>query len=374
MLVDKQKSNVLVIAEAGVNHNGSLERALEMVEVAAAAGADYVKFQTFQAAAIVSADAPKADYQARLTGTQESQLEMLRQLELSRDDHLVLQARCREHGIRFLSTPFDLSSLHLLCNELALDTIKLPSGELTNAPLLMAAARSGCQLIVSTGMAYLEEVEAALAVLAFGLIEKTRVPAQQDELFAAYRSEAGRQALREKVVLLHCTTEYPAPYESINLRAMDTLHSAFGLPVGLSDHSAGIAIPIAAAARGACVIEKHFTLDRRLPGPDHQASLEPAELKAAVAGIRAAELALGDGNKQPATVEQSNRLIARKSLVAARAIKAGEILSADVIAIKRPGNGISPMCYWNVLGQLSDRDYCPDEPLSVALQTESGHR
>jgi N-acetylneuraminate synthase len=347
-----------VIAEAGVNHNGSLDRALAMVDAAADARADAVKFQTFRASDLARGDAPAAPYQARAAGAV-SQRDLLRPLELDAAAHRRLLERCRERRIAFLSTPFDLASLRLLVDGLALDTIKLPSGELTNGPLLLAAARSGRQLLLSTGMAYLGEVEDALRILAFGFAGGGAAPSR-GAFEDAYLGDAGQRALADRVILLHCTSDYPAPAAAVNLRAMDTLAGAFGLRVGLSDHTLGTAIPIAAAARGACVIEKHFTLDRRLPGPDHQASLEPAELAALVAGVRAVEQALGHPAKRPGPDELANRRIVRKSLVAARSIRRGEPFSEENLTAKRPGDGCSPMAYWDLLGRPASRDYACD--------------
>ncbi len=269
--------HVEIIAEAGVNHNGSLERALELVDAAADAGADVIKFQTFSADAIATKSAPKAAYQKRETGEAQSQYEMLKALELDEAAHRTLIARCAERGIEFLSTPFDFPSLDLLANRLKLTRLKVGSGELTNAPLLLAIARTRRPVILSTGMARLEEIEAALGVLAFGYGEGG---APSESAFqAAYKSEAGQRALRANVTLLHCTSAYPTPDSDINLKAMEALRREFGLPAGFSDHSVGIEIPIAAAALGAAMIEKHFTLDKTLPGPDHKASIEPDDLQ-----------------------------------------------------------------------------------------------
>lgn len=350
-----------IIAEAGVNHNGSLDMARQLVDAAARAGADAVKFQTFQAVKLASRNAPKADYQTRMTGG-ESQLDMLRKLELDQDAHRTLIEYCRSQGIAFLSTPFDLPSLYLLALTFDLPRLKLPSGEITNAPFLLQAARTGKPIILSTGMSNLGEVEAALGVLAFGYSPLDREPTP-DAFCEAYRSRAGQQALKRNVVLLHCTTEYPAPFAEVNLLAMDTLGSAFGLPVGFSDHTCGIAVPIAAAARGAVVLEKHFTLDRNLPGPDHKASLEPDELAQMVQGVRQVESALGSPLKTAAPSELKNLAVARKSLVAAGNIGAGERFSEQNLAIKRPGTGISPFRYWEFLGTTATRDFVTDEEI-----------
>lgn len=350
-----------IIAEAGVNHNGSLEMAKQLIDVAAEAGADAVKFQTFKADKIISRTAPKAEYQTKTTDAQESQFEMVKKLELDEHAHEVLIAYCQEKGIQFLSTPFDFESIELLANRFDLPRLKVPSGEITNAPLLLEMARTGKPIIMSTGMSTLGEVEVALSVLAFGYIADQDAPPSIEAFQAAYLSEAGQQALLDNVVLLHCTTEYPAPFDDVNLRAMDTLGQAFGLPVGFSDHTEGIAIPIAAIARGAVVIEKHFTLDRTLPGPDHKASLEPAELIAMVQSIRQVEQSLGSTLKIPAASELKNKAIGRKSLVAAYPIRQGETFTAENIGFKRPGTGIAPIQYWELLGKVADREYETDE-------------
>ncbi len=350
--------SVYVIAEAGVNHNGDLAKALALVDVAATAGADAVKFQTFTASSVISIHAEKAAYQKQTTDAAESQVDMVAKLELSHADHTQLANRCGERGIAFLSTPFDLDSLDFLVNEMGLTALKISSGEITNAPLLLAAARSGRDIILSTGMSTLDEVREALGALAFGYASDTGATPDTAEFTRALEQA---DALQGKVTLLHCTTEYPTPYEDVNLRAMDSLGEAFGLTVGLSDHTAGIAVAIAAVARGAKVIEKHFTLDRALPGPDHAASLEPDELTAMVAAIRATEAALGDGNKRLMPSEAANRDIARKSLVALRPIAEGEKYTEQNLTAKRPGNGLSPMAYWRILGTVAARDYDVDE-------------
>lgn len=347
----------LIIAEAGVNHNGSEKLAFELVDAAHKAGADIVKFQTFKASKLVTATAEQADYQIANTQKKESQLAMLSRLELSFDFHLELVAYCKKLGIEFLSTAFDSESLKFLVNDLKLKTLKIPSGDLTNAPLVLEHARTGCDLIVSTGMATLAEIETALGVIAFGYIateaEKPSIQAFEN----AYYSELGQKKLQEKVTILHCTTEYPAPVKDINLKAMDTIAHSFNLPVGYSDHSAGINIPIAAVAREATIIEKHFTLDQSMEGPDHKASLEPEQLKAMIDGIRSIELALGDGLKGPRSSEIKNKSIARKSLVAEKEIKKGAILSKENMATKRPGSGIRPIHYWELLGNKATKDY-----------------
>ena len=343
-------NRTLIIAEAGVNHNGDMDMALQLVDRAAEAGADIVKFQTFDAVKMTAPTARKADYQMRQTDQGESQLDMLRRLQLSASDHHALIRRCQEAGITFLSSVFDNGSLRLLREEFGQDRVKLGSGELTNAPLLWEIARGGTEVILSSGMATLGEIETALGVLALGYGDPEAEPGAR--AFAAALKQPGAwDLLADKVALLHCTTEYPAAPEDTNLRAMDTLSRAFRLTVGYSDHTPGNAIAVAAVARGARVIEKHFTLDRTLPGPDHAASLEPGELAALVGDIRATESALGSGIKQPCAAEDKNRPIARKSLFAARDLPAGHVVSPEDIAIMRPGTGTDPMRYWELCGR-----------------------
>jgi N-acetylneuraminate synthase len=354
--------HTIIIAEAGVNHDGSLSRALELVDHAAAAGADFVKFQTFDAAKLASARAPMADYQVRNGERGEGQLEMLRRLQLSHADHHALIDRCKRNGIRFLSSPFDEASLDFLIDDLGLGEIKLGSGELTNAPLIYAAARRDVELILSTGMATLGEIEEALGVIALARLDPDATPGQDAFRAALARPEA-HEALRLRVTLLHCTTEYPAPDGETNLRAMDTLRAAFDLPVGFSDHTMGITISLAAVARGAVAIEKHFTISRDLPGPDHAASLEPAELTELVRQIRRIETALGSGVKQPGASELRNRDVARKSVVATRDLPAGTVLTLEDLGVKRPGGGTSPMMLWDLIGTRTIRDIARDEPL-----------
>lgn len=331
----------LIIAEAGVNHNGDMSLAKELIAAAAEAGADLVKFQTFIAANIISRSAPKAEYQKGATDPQESQQEMVRKLELTRENHLELIAECQKQGIGFFSTAFDKDSIDLLEELGGADVVKVPSGELTNLPYLRYLTRHGKHVLLSTGMADLGEIEAAINV-----VEQAGTP-------------------RDKITVLHCTTEYPTPMEDVNLRAMVNIGKAFGVSVGYSDHTPGIEVPIAAVALGATVIEKHFTLDRTLPGPDHRASLEPDELKAMVQGIRNIEKALGDGIKRPSPSELKNKPIARKSLVAARPIKAGEAFSEDNLMAKRPGTGISPMQWDEVIGRTAPRDFSEDELIEL---------
>ncbi|EGR1307545.1 N-acetylneuraminate synthase [Vibrio cholerae] len=347
----------LIIAEAGVNHNGDEALAFQLVDAAHQAGADIVKFQTFKAKNLVTEQAKQADYQVANTQKQESQLAMLSRLELSYAAHHQLVKHCQSLGIEFLSTAFDSESLDFLVNDLGLKRLKLPSGELTNAPLVLEHARTGCDLIVSTGMATLAEIEMALGVIAFGYTAAGNAAPSVLAFQQAYASEVGQKALKEKVTILHCTTEYPAPMAEINLKAMDTLGKAFDLPAGYSDHSEGITIPIAAVARGAVLIEKHFTLDKNMEGPDHKASLEPDELTAMVKAIRQVEVALGTAIKSPTVSEVKNKAVARKSLVASQVIRAGESFTADNVTIKRPGSGMSPYQYWDMLERSASRDY-----------------
>ena len=331
---------VYVIAEAGVNHNGSLETALALVDAAAAAGADAVKFQTFLAESLVAPLAPKAAYQRDTTSAGESQLEMVRKLQLDERAHRALMSRCQTRGIDFLSAPFDLDSVRMLA-ELGLTTLKLPSGAVTDLPVLRAVGALGVEVILSTGMATLEEVEAALLAL----------------------EAAGTS--RARVTVLHCTTEYPAAFEDVNLRAMCTMRDALGVRVGYSDHTTGVIVPVAAAALGATVIEKHFTLDRTMPGPDHRASLEPGELAEMVQAIRIVEAALGSGRKVPAPAEIENARVARKSIVASRHIAKGAVLSDDNLTTKRPGTGVSPMRWDDVVGTSAVRDFDENEAIEL---------
>tara|TARA_R110000851_G_scaffold135045_1_gene270429 strand:- start:17271 stop:18275 length:1005 start_codon:yes stop_codon:yes gene_type:complete len=331
----------LIIAEAGVNHNGDMALAKKLIAAAAEAGADLVKVQTFIAANIISRSAPKAEYQKGATDPEESQQDMVRKLELTRENHLELIAECKNQGIGFFSTAFDNDSVDLLQELGCTKIVKVPSGELTNLPYLRYLTRHGKHVLLSTGMANLGEIEAAIDV-----VEQGGTP-------------------RDNITVLHCTTEYPTPMDDVNLRAMVNIGKAFGVSVGYSDHTPGIEVPIAAVALGATVIEKHFTLDRTLPGPDHRASLEPDELKAMVQGIRNIERALGDGIKRPSLSELKNKPIARKSLVAARPIKAGEAFSEDNLMAKRPGTGISPMQWDAVIGRTAPRDFSEDELIEL---------
>ncbi len=356
-------SKTYIIAEAGVNHNGSLDLARKLIDVAAEAGADAVKFQTFRADALTTRAAPKATYQRETTDAAESQYAMLKALELDESDHEALVAHCQERGIQFLSTPFDTESLALLVDRFDIPRVKVPSGEITNGPLVLAAARTGRPVILSTGMSTLGEVEQALGALAFGYTAERSASPGFEAFADAYASDEGQEALRTRVTVLHCTTAYPTPLAEVNLRAMDTIHGAFGVAVGYSDHTVGIVIPIAAVARGATLIEKHFTTDRSLPGPDHRASLEPGELAEMVRSIREVEASLGYAIKAPTSAELENRPVGRKSLTAAVPIAEGEEFTPQNVTAQRPGTGISPMHYWEYLGANAGRTYKTGEAL-----------
>ena len=335
MKFEKNKK-IFIIAEAGVNHNGSIELAKKLIDVASDAGADAVKFQTFKADNLVSKNAQKAEYQKKTTDKNESQFDMIKKLELDVDTHKELMDYCKQKNIMFLSTPFDHDSIELL-DELGLEIFKIPSGEITNLPYLRHIGSLGKKVILSTGMADIGEIEDALDVL---IATGTK---------------------KENITVLHANTMYPTPMEDVNLKAMQTIACTFGVAVGYSDHTLGIEVPIAAVAMGATVIEKHFTLDKTMEGPDHKASLEPDELKAMVKAIRNIEQALGSGIKKPSKSEKPNIKIARKSIVAAKEIKKGDKLSEENLAIKRPGDGISPMRWDEIIGKTANRDYKEDE-------------
>lgn len=339
----------IVIAEAGVNHNGDFDMACRMVKAAAEAGADYVKFQTAVPELVISEVAPQAEYQKENTGVVESQLEMCRRIHLPLDAYPKLKALCAETGIGFMSTPFDMVSLKYLA-DMGQDWMKVPSGEITNLPYLRGIARAGIPVILSTGMSTLDEVRDAVGILT-----------GTHPLAAAPGEECPRYLNKEDIIVLHCTTQYPAPLDDVNLRAMLTLRDELGVRVGYSDHTPGIEVPVAAVALGAEVIEKHFTLDRNLPGPDHKASLEPGELAEMVRCVRNVERALGNGSKRVADSERPNIEVARKSIVALRDIKEGEVFTEENITVKRPGNGISPMEWDSVLGRKAERGFLRDE-------------
>ena len=334
--------HTIIIAEAGVNHNGSLELAKQLVDKAVEAGVDYIKFQTFKASKLVTKAAKQAEYQRKNIGTGgDSQYQMLKKLELSAEDHEELIAYCKEKGIKFFSTAFDFDSIDYL-HSLNLGLWKIPSGEVTNYPFLKRVASYNEKSILSTGMCDMEDVRAAVDAL--------------------YKNGLSK----ENLILLHCNTEYPTPFEDVNLKAMNALREEFGVEVGYSDHTKGIEVPIAAVALGATVIEKHFTLDRNMEGPDHKASLEPDELKAMVSAIRNIEKALsGDGTKHVSESEKKNIAVARKSIVAACDIEAGELFTEDNLTVKRPGNGVSPMRWEEVLGHRAKRDFNEDELIEL---------
>jgi N,N'-diacetyllegionaminate synthase len=331
---------IIIICEAGVNHNGDYNIAKKMVLAAKEAGADYIKFQTAVPELVISKQAEKAEYQKENTGVTESQLEMCRKIHLPLDDYKPLKAFCDEVGIKFLSTPFDLISIDLL-SKLDMDFFKIPSGEITNLPYLRKIAGLGVPIILSTGMCELKEIEAALNIL------------------------EGKGLTRESITLLHCTTEYPAPMGDVNLKAMLAMARYFGMKVGYSDHTKGIEVPIAAAALGACVIEKHFTLDKNMEGPDHKASLEPKELSAMIRAIRNIEKALGTGEKKASSSEIKNIPIARKSIIAACPIIAGELFTETNLTTKRPGTGLSPMLWDSVIGTMAKKAYEPDDLIEL---------
>ncbi|MFJ7408993.1 MULTISPECIES: N-acetylneuraminate synthase [unclassified Lysinibacillus] len=354
------KIKTYIIAEAGVNHNGSLKMAKELVMVAKKAGADAVKFQTFKAENLVTKQAQQAAYQVENLGEASSQFAMLKKLELTYEEFIELQSFCLTEHIEFLSTPFDFESVDFLLDELNIPIAKIPSGELTNAPFIHYIATKRKPIILSTGMATVEEIHEALAFISYGLV-KSKDPVTLENVYNFYATEEAKEVLKKYVTILHCTTQYPAPMDSINLKAMIEMEKTFQLPIGLSDHSQGIHIPIAAIGMGATVIEKHFTLDKTLEGPDHLASLNPAELQAMTKGIRDIERALGDGIKKPTPIEIQNRIPARKSLVAKSLINEGEVFTPDNLTVKRPGLGIEPSKYWTYIGKRASKSYNEDE-------------
>lgn len=348
-----------IIAEAGVNHNGSLEMAKELVSVAKEAGADAVKFQTFKAENLVTRQAKQAAYQVENLGEATSQFSMLKKLELTYDEFVELHSFCERQNIEFLSTPFDFESVDFLVDALSMSTVKIPSGELTNAPFLHYIATKRKPIILSTGMATIKEIHDALAFIAYGLA-KPEEAVKLEKIYGFYSTQEAKAILKKYVTLLHCTTQYPAPMETINLNAINQMKQVFQLPIGLSDHSEGIHIPLVAVGKGATVIEKHFTLDKTLEGPDHVASLDPNELKAMIKGIRDVEKALGNGIKSPTAVEMQNRIPARKSLVAKKPIQAGEMFTSSNLTVKRPGSGIEPSKYWSYIGKIASKSYDED--------------
>lgn len=350
------KNTTYIIAEAGVNHNGSFEMACKLVDIAKAAGADAVKFQTFNTDLLVTKKAPQAAYQSENMGKSISQYEMLKKLELSFQEFHNLSVYCHAQNIEFLSTPFDTKSVDFLVDNIHIKTIKIPSGELTNSPFIHYISTKRLPIILSTGMATIKEIHDALSFIAYGLSFPSK-DVQLDCVKSFYKTEASQKILKDYVTVLHCTTSYPTELEDVNLNSMGYLREELMLSIGFSDHSEGILVPIAAVAKGAKVIEKHFTMNKSLPGPDHKASLNPTELADMVTGIRLIEKTLGTLKKEPTNREMKNRDAARKSLFISKDILAGETFSKNHICIKRPGNGMSPLQYWNLLGKQSSKDY-----------------
>lgn len=349
-------SRCTIIAEAGVNHNGRLDLALKLIDVAKAAGADIVKFQTFDADQLVSESAEKAEYQKKQTG-EGSQLDMLKKLQLSKDEYIRIFGYAKSVGIKCISTPFDVKSLDFLIT-LGMDIVKIPSGEVTNGPFLLEIARRGLPVILSTGMCTLEDIEKALAVLAYGFDNSSATPSSIEECLQLWREKFSKEDRFKKLItILHCTTNYPALFEEINLNAMVTIQNTFALPVGYSDHSLGLPVPIIAASMGATIIEKHITLDKEMEGPDHAASLEPHELEEMVAKIREVELIQGSYNKGPSEAEVHNSKIARRGIYAARDIALGDSLSQQNVEFLRPMTDKSPMEFWGILNTKSAVQY-----------------
>ena len=352
-----------IIAEAGVNHNGSLEMAKALAKVAKEAGANAVKYQTFRAENLVTIDAKQADYQIDNLGAATSQYEMLKQLELSFDEFRQLQAYCKSIHIEFLSTAFDVESLHFLVEDLQIQTLKVPSGELTNYPLLVEMAAYRLPLIISTGMATIEEIDEALSFIAYRLCHE-EMTADIEVIQTFYETEEAKRALEQYVTLLHCTTAYPTPIDDVNLLSIDAMATHFQLPIGFSDHSEGILASIGAIAKGATVVEKHFTLSKALEGPDHVASLGPEELKQLIHHIRVMERLLGKKIKSPTPEELMNKEAARKSLVAKKTIQQGDRFTEQNVTVKRPGTGMEPKQYWQLLGKHATKTYEKDELLN----------
>ena len=357
-------TETFLIAEIGVNHDGELQKALELIDIASEAGANAVKFQTFNSESLSTKYAKKASYQEKDSKKSESQLDMLKKLELSRDDYDVIKERCLEKNIQFMSTAFDSESLKFLVENIKVKTLKVPSGEITNGPFLLEHARTGLDIILSSGMSNLKEVETALAYICFGYLNPKKEVNPQD-VNKCYRSKEGKNILKDKVVILHCTSQYPAPLEDINLNALKTLKSEFGIRIGYSDHSLGYLVASSAISLGADVIEKHITLDKNLPGPDHSASLDPVEFKEFVKVIKETEVFLGDGIKRITSSEEETKNVARKSIVANQLIKKGEIFTDENLTIKRPGIGISPMQVWDLYGKESPKDFTKDEIIEI---------
>jgi len=347
----------IFIAEAGVNHNGSVDMAFRLVDIANEAGADIVKFQSFEAEKVVGLTTPQADYQRKNTGTVASQREMLSKLQINKFEQKQIANYCSAAGIEFLSSAFDSTSLQFIANDIGVKRLKIASGEITNLPFVLEHARLEREIIISTGMANLTEIEKALSVIAFGLIAESSAKPSMDAFLSAYSSLEGKEALRKNVTILQCTSEYPAPIDELNLSAMNALKEAFGVRVGFSDHSDGILASIIATSLGASVIEKHFTLDKNLSGPDHKASLNPSQLTELILAGKQVKKALGSKEKSLQRSEAKNKAIARKSLVAAKSIKVGEIFSEENLTTCRPGIGMEPYLYWTILGSHASRAY-----------------
>lgn len=360
-------SRILVIAEAGVNHNGDELLAKELIDIAESSGADYVKFQMFEAEKLVTTNAKKAEYQIKndSSDSNESQFEMLKKLELDRDSFMRLSEYCKRKKVSFLSTAFDVDSADFLVNNLKQNILKIPSGELTNAPFLLDHTQFNKNIILSTGMASIKEIKQALGVIAFGYLSNGKKDPSISSFQVAFSSTEGQKILKDKVTLLHCTTEYPTPFEEANLKCIQTLKTQFGLKTGFSDHTAGISASIASVAFGASIIEKHFTIDKNLDGPDHKASLDPGELSIMIKEIRNVEIAIGDGIKKPTKSELKNMIPARQSIVALKKIKSGSIYTTDNIGTRRPGSGITPLHYWEVLGKKAHKDFEEFDEISL---------
>ena len=353
----------IIIAEAGVNHNGSLDMAFELVNIANEAGADIVKFQSFDAEQLVGINAPLANYQRRNSGHFDTQKEMLGRLQISKTEQKQIANYCDQVGIEFLSSAFDSESLKFISNDIGVKRLKIASGEITNLPFILEHARLGKEIIISTGMANWSEVENALSVLAFGFVAEPNSKPSMDAFMSAYSSKDGKEALERNVTILQCTSEYPAPIDELNLSVMQAMRESFRLKVGFSDHSAGIIAAVIAASLGASVIEKHFTIDKNLPGPDQQASLDPTELSELVTALRIVPKAIGSREKRLQTSEEKNKPIVRRSLVAATSICIGEKFSEENLTTRRPGLGMDPCFYWSVIGSPATRDYSAGEPI-----------
>ena len=354
-----------IIAEIGVNHNGSFETAMQLIEKAADARVDAVKFQIFRPELLAHKFTPMVEYQTQNTGVVESQIEMLNRLTLTNDKHLELKRFSEHLNLDYLASPFDHSSLDFLVSTLQVKCIKIASGEITNAPMLLKAAQSHLKIIMSTGMATIDEIRTALGVCAYGYLNPDKPNINSNEFKSVYQSKEGQDALQNNITLLQCTTAYPCPLENVNLNAMDTLATTFRLPIGFSDHTMGINVALAAVAKNAVLIEKHFTLDRSQVGPDHAASLEPHELKKLVEGIREIELALGNGVKSPTLIEKNNKTVVRKHIIATKNIDKCEKFTYENIACKRIANGLDPIKYWDLLNNTAGRKYLSGEAIEL---------